>query len=706
MTRTTRLFAILALLLPLPLSADMLYLRQGDEFKGDLVGIGPDGVTFRVAATGEEKTWPKSEVQRVEVEGVKQTEKKLADLDDTLKNDIWPRRVDQQAGSARASRFPESDSVILYEAVSIILSDDGKVVEQRRLVREILTEAGQDQANVYLHYRAKDEKLTVEHARTISPKEAVTELSGSATRDSSVNSKEPAYDDQHELKFALKGGVPGALVDYQTRRESRWNDLDHPWGLEESFQDSEPVLHKEVRVFACAKAGGIAMEALQAEGRLATAVSDAQGNLTITAIANNLPAILSEPQAAENEEISPRLVLAPARVDDDRSTWARVGEGFQGRLEDALATSEACSAKAKALAKEAGGPDTAAKAIYRFVAQDVRTVNVAPYENTYAPRSADDVLKDGFGNVLDKTTLFLALLSKAGVQANLVWVRSQENGRLATTVPTLSQMTTPIVRMTLGGKTVWAYVGSNSLRLGQLTTSHQGVPGLLVDGEKSALVDVPLLGADEASNHNEVRARLLADGTLEVERRAVVVGPDESGWRDMRQMAAEDLKIAFQKSITNLNPAAELVDFEIRGMNDLDQAVTVVLKYRVPEYALKGGDDLFILHVPEINYSASEVGRANRAYPLAWEALETTVNDVLIEIPEGFEVKSIPATVASDSPGIHYAASSGELPGSVKFHDEMTRTTRELAADRYDDWKGLVETRARVAREWIVLIRK
>lgn len=699
MTRTTRLIAILALLLPLPLAADMLYLRQGDEFKGDLVGIGPDGVTFRVAATGEEKTWPKGEVQRVEVEGVKQAVKKLADLDETLKTDIWPRRVE-------ASRFPESDSVILYEAVSIILSDDGKVVEQRRLVRQILTEAGQDQANVFLHYRAKDEKFTVEHARTISPSEAVTELSESAMRDSSVNAKEPAYDDQHELKFALKGGVPGALVDYQTRRESRWNDLDHPWDLEESFQESEPVLHKEVRVFACAKAGGLAMEALQAEGRLATSVSDAQGNLTITAIANDLPAILAEPQAAEDEDISPRLVLAPARVDDDRSTWARVGEGFQGRLEDALAASEACAAKAQALAKGAGGPEAEVKAIYRFVAQDVRTVNVAPSENTYAPRAADDVLRDGFGNILDKTALFLALLSKAGVQANLVWVRSQGNGKLATTVPTLSQMTTPIARIALGGKAVWAYVGSDSLRLGQLTTSLQGVQGLLVDGEKSALVEVPLLGADEASTHTEVRARLLADGTLEVERRAVIVGPDESEWRDMRERAKEDLKIDFQRSITAQHPAAEMIDFEVRGMNDLDQPITVVLKYRVPEYALKGGEDLFILHVPEIDYSASEVGRAKREHPLAWEALETTVNDILVEIPEGFEVKSIPAAVASDSPGIHYAASSGELPGSVKFHDEMSRTTRELVADRYDDWKGLVETRARVAREWIVLVRK
>ena len=84
---------ILLFAIALPCSADMLYLRAGEEYQGDLVSIDAAGVTFRVAATGEEKAFPKSEVQRVEVERVKQVQKRLEDLDDTLKNDIWPRRV-------------------------------------------------------------------------------------------------------------------------------------------------------------------------------------------------------------------------------------------------------------------------------------------------------------------------------------------------------------------------------------------------------------------------------------------------------------------------------------------------------------------------------------------------------------------------------------------------------------------------------------
>ena len=164
----------------------------------------------------------------------------------------------------------------------------------------------------------------------------------------------------------------------------------------------------------------------------------------------------------------------------------------------------------------------------------------------------------------------------------------------------------------------------------------------------------------------------------------------------MREKSGEDLKIAFQQAITALHPAAELVDFEVRGMRDLDQPITVVLKYRVPDYALKGGEDLLILHIPEINYDASDVGRTDRVWGLDWDALEHATNDVLVEIPEGFEVKSVPGSPA----GLHYAASWASA-GSVKFHDEFARTTRR--ADRYDDWKRLVETRA---RQYIVLVRK
>lgn len=694
MRKLVLLFAI-----ALPAFADMLYLRAGEEYQGDLVAIDASRVTFRIATTGEERIFPKSEVQRVEVERVKQTPKRLEDLDETLRNDIWPSRVDPK-------EFPDADSVILYEALTVILQDDGKAIQQRRVVRQILTEAGQDEANIYLHYRSRDEKLVVEHARTISTDGVVTELSESAMRDSSVNAKEPTYDNQHELKFALKGGLPGALVDYQTRRDSRWNDFDNPWDLEESFQESEPVLRREVRVFASPKTGGLAFETLQAEGRLAVSVSDQQGTIQLSAVATELEGIHDEPQMPENEDISPRLVLATACSDEDRSTWARVAEGYHGRVEDALAAPEACVAKARELARGASGPEEVARLLYRYVSQEVRTVDVAPHEHTYAPRAADEVLRDGFGNRLDKSILFLAFLAAYGIPSDLVWVRSQDHGALATTVPTLAQMTTPIVRLTLGERTVWADVGTDGLRLGQLPEGCQGVPGLLVNGKTRGLIDVPLLSAEASSEKTEIRARLLPDGTLEVERRATITGPDETDWREMREMSAEDLRVALQKAVTALHPAAELVDFEVRGMNDLDQPIGVVLKYRVPDYALRGGEDLLILGVPEIDYSATEVGRADRAWGLDWDAEEHATKDVFVEIPEGFEVKSVPTAVSCETPGIRYAASAGELPGGVKFHDEFARTALSLAADRYDDWKRIVETRARLAREYIVLVRK
>lgn len=690
---------VLLFVIALPCSADMLYLRTGEEYQGDLVAIDGASVMFRVAATGEERTFPKSEVQRVEVERVKQTQKRLEDLDETMRNEIWPRRVE-------AAAFPDADSVVLYDALTVFLQDDGTAIHQRRVVTQILTEAGQDEANVYLSYRSRDERLRVEHARTISAQGVVTELSDSAMRDSSVNAKEPTYDNEHELKFALKGGLPGALVDYQTRRESRWDDFDNPWDLEETFQGSEPVLRREVRVYASPKTGGLALATLQAEGRLAVSVSDREGTIELTAVATELEGIHDEPQMPETADVSPRLVVATARADEDRSTWARVGEGYQGRLEDALAASEACARKAPQLTMNASGQEHAARLLYRFVSQDVRTVDVAPYEHTYAPRAADDVLACGFGNTLDKTVLFLALLAKQGIPANLVWVRTQGNGRLAETVPTLAQMTTPIVRIRIGERTVWAHVGTDGLRLGQLPEGCQGVKGLLVNGEKSGLIDVPLLTSQESNEKNEIRARLLEDGTLEVERRATVTGPDETDWREMREMSGEDLKIAFQKNVTALHPAAELVDFEVRGMNDLDQPIGVILKYRVPDYALRGGEELLILKVPEIDYSASEVGREDRTWGLDWDAMEHVTNDVLIEIPAGFEVKSVPAAASCETPGIRYVASAGESPGGVKFHDEFSRTTLSLAADRYDDWKRIVETRARVAREYIVLVRK
>ncbi len=116
-----------------------------------------------------------------------------------------------------------------------------------------------------------------------------------------------------------------------------------------------------------------------------------------------------------------------------------------------------------------------ASRLYRFVAKNCTLAGTSLKRTSFLPRSAGRVLQTMYGNYLDKTFLYYALLRRAGVPAELVLLRDQNKGALIRNVPALAQFNDAVVNLpTLALVTVPDY---DNAPIHTLSSVLQPLPG-------------------------------------------------------------------------------------------------------------------------------------------------------------------------------------------------------------------------------------
>jgi hypothetical protein len=673
-----------------PAKADMLYLNNGEEYIGDVVSITQDKVVFRTAEKGKLLEFAKKEIERIEISTRREgwDAKKLQDLKDPLLRRLLEK-------TPVASEYPQAGYVNLYEEVALTINPDGSARETTRLVRKVLRERGKKIATDLFYYIKDRERLRINFARTVLPGGNLQHLSDNAIEDASVNADEPKYENLRKLKFALKEVTEESVVDVKVTREIARTDPLHPLLLEEPFRYEEPILRKRL-VITVPPGMAINFQNVRfREGQRLSIAWDPGGTRYIWE-GGKAPEIVEEPDMPPEGDFVPKVVAAPA------SSWAAIGRACTAEQNGKRRYTPELEQRITALIKGKANQEEKLKAIYSYVAREIRRVPVPPEDYSYRPKELGEIYKNCMGNSLDKAFLFQGMLERAGIKAFLVWIRPRSEGSVCEEVPSLGQLTVPLVAVPAGSAEFRFFSPAlDTVGFGNLPADYQQTRGLLIDGSRSRLVDVRCPEPQLLANRYEMS--LAVDGGMSVEKSAALHGDHAIALRELKDRKPEEMKRHFEEMVAEVHPNAVLSRYEVSDLKDLCQPVTARIRYRIPGYALRGGEDLLVFQVPEIDYSAYSVGRAQREHPLDWGKPRVTRHQAVIRLPAGYRIYYLPEGVSIDAAPIRYRARFKAAEGTIEFRDEYRREAPVLPARRYADYKRCLETMAGLAKERIVL---
>lgn len=220
-------------------------------------------------------------------------------------------------------------------------------------------------------------------------------------------------------------------------------------------------------------------------------------------------------------------------------TWQEVGAWYRGMEGTRITPDDEVRARVTELTAGKTTEEEKARAIYGFVAPQVRYIGVAFGVGRYQPHEASDILRNQYGDCKDKHTLQAAMLSAAGISSDAVLIGA--NVAFTSDLPSPGWFNHVITVAHVNGKPVWLDATAEVAPYQLLLPVLRGKEALVIPTSGDAY-----LATTPKDPPFPLEDRFVATGTLDekgVSHSHIVM--------DLRS----DTEIAYRQAVRNVSPA-------------------------------------------------------------------------------------------------------------------------------------------------------
>jgi hypothetical protein len=610
-----------------------------------------------------------------------------------------PDWVMQAVKNQPGSYPPKATAVVLLDDRLVTIAPGGQATERERRVLRILRPQGRDEAHILATY-SKDEKVDYLHAWSIAPDGRQFTVKDQEIRDHALGEWGILYDDLRGKSVTPPGADPGGIVAYEFQRHVvTYGAQEQYW----SFQGDLPIVHATLEI-----------DLPQGWNHYAAwlhhepvAPAEAAPNHLRWEL-NDIPAIdlTGVSMAPSPWSLAARMVVhyaaEPLPAGDQR--WTQIGNWY-----DTLASSrtEAPSEVASKSREITGASDFKGKiqSVAGFMQREIRYVGIEIGIGGLQPHPAVDVFKYRYGDCKDKVTLLIAMLNAVGVRATWVLVDTSR-GFVDPGLPSISGnhaiaaieipagYSDPDLRSVVTARTGKRYLifdpTDTYTPIGLLGSYLQGSYGILVAGNDSQIIELPVLHPDANVLERAGSFRLSADGSLQGTVTETRFGEVAHHFRQLyveegEKEQHEDMERRLQRDFSNFTIESN----SAQNATEMGKSVLLKFSFTSGAYAQPSGD-LLLVRPRVIGRDARPLHEGERIYPINFGQTGTWRDTLDVTLPPGYVVDDLPQGVDLDLGFAHYKSEVKASGDVLHYTREYVVRQIDLAPDKYRDVSKLM----------------
>ena len=568
--------------------------------------------------------------------------------------------------------FDQEPFVIEHLASKYTFHADGTGTREVELRARIQSQAGVQAFGIIpAPYEKGAEEVTIDYIRVrkadgavvVTPPEDVQDI------DTDVSRIAPMYSDERLKHAAVKGLMPGDTLEYRMSAKVLKPTVPGQFWTQHDFYRAGIVLDETVEVDV---PGDVYVNVKSTE--VQPTVTTENGLKLYRWKTSNLRHKTPEEKAKEskNQQSTPAIQVTTYR------SWEDIGKWFGALERERVQPTAAIEAKAAALTKDAKTDVDKLRAIYTYVAQDFRYIGLEFGVGRYQPHSADDVLKNGYGDCKDKHTLLAALSQAAGLHVSPVLINARRT--VDEEVPSPAQFDHVISLAEVDGKTIWLDTTPQMSPFGMLLYPLRDKRALVVSERpewKKTPESTPMesyLSFDaegKVSPEGVLRAKIRRElrGDTEVFLRLGFASTGKSEWQELAQRFSQ---------ISGFSGAVSDVDVSPPSKTDEPFRLSYTYERKdVPQWAEYKRMTAFLPPVPI--YRVDEIDQSND--PIELEGPYRLTYHAKMQFPTGYKPDLL-SSVDLHSDYADYRAHYEFKDGYVVAERELKVKVREIPASR------------------------
>jgi hypothetical protein len=305
-------------------------------------------------------------------------------------------------------------------------------------------------------------------------------------------------------------------------------------------------------------------------------------------------------------------------------------------------------------------------------------------------KTAQDVLKNGYGTGMDITWVFLGMARAAGFDAHPVMVSSRSEYFFKPERVNAAELNSNVVLVKMDGKDAYFDPGAAFAPYGLLPWQETGVVGRKLDKDGGTWVQTELPGASDARTIHKADLKLADDGTLEGKVTVSYGGLDALTMRvEARNQDATSRKTLLEEELKSSIPVA--AEVELKNEPDWkgpDKPLVAEFDVKIEGWVSGAGHRALM---PVGLFSAQEkheFEHATRVQPVYFRYLFEKVDDVNIELPLDWKVTTVPGLMDRDVKGARYTLKVEQNKDVLHFSRTVTSNVLSVPQTSYSALRG------------------
>jgi tetratricopeptide (TPR) repeat protein len=346
----------------------------------------------------------------------------------------------------------------------------------------------QNVGQLVFNYDSLSAEIEVRGVRVIKPDGKVVTAGPEAIQDMSspIAQSAPTYTDLRQKHVVVPNLSPGDILEYETFTTYRPLTPGKIWQVWD-LVSNDVCLDEQVELNVSSK---IAVKTSTTGADGPTLHEEGGRNIWTWKTANLahgerplvVPSSSAFPDVKSLLKTPPKLYSRRISV-TSFADWAEISAWYAGLERDRRVPTAEVRAKAQELTRESHSNLEKVRAIYDYVARNIRYVGLSFGVGRFQPHFAADVLAHQYGDCKDKATLLEAMLESVGIKASPALL--QANGRMQE-IPTPLEFDHAITYLVVDGREMWLDSTLGVAPFGYLMPNIRGKLALVTSPEKGS----------------------------------------------------------------------------------------------------------------------------------------------------------------------------------------------------------------------------
>ncbi len=678
-------------------SADVIYLNEGEEHVGTLKSIKDEEICFQKLNSTDIATFSTKDVTHILISKNREGDEinSVASITEPVAKQVLQSLPDLE-------QFKDSDYITLYRHNNVEFISENEVVYKSREIVQILKEPGLENGNKSFYYNHENSDFLINFAHTYSTTGAVYHLTDDALSIETLFNTTPEYARFSKVKFAMKKVDIGSIIDYSVTQKHKDISFLNPYSLDAIFGEREPVLHEEFTV-SFPDSVKLKKVEMQWENNVPKFTEKTENNKTVwNWLFSDSEGFVSEQNMLPLSRIFPRVFIYQEY--DRLKTAQLLASAYKEAEADADTLNDFLK---KVEIKEDDTNYEKVCKVYNFINKEINIIGLGPGElGTYAPLSANITINKKYANQQAVLALMHSMLEKLGIKSYIGFTEGKREKITYKDYYTIDLASTPVLKVIIDNSSYYTDGGSIYTPFSVISTGIQGSNATFLDQDKKEFFDevLPKQTFNWNTNDQLIHVVIKEDGSMDVTETTTYRGPYEESIRELKSVKEKEKAMYAERRVKSVHPKAVLKSYGFTDMSDLDSPAIYNLTYTIPEAAQKTSDTIMSFTNFWIDYGSGSASLKKRKYPMKYWATERTTKTIIFELPEGFNWVKWDKQYKHLSSDMSFSSNLNQTNRQLVYSDRFDANAEEYLTDEaYQNYRQCILTMSELANQWIIL---